>query len=378
MRNALLACLLFTAPLFAQTVEERLARLEEEVRILRGENEQLRRRLGLDETAAPPPPAPQSAPVKATGKEAALSLGGYLQGQAETGGRVDTRFTDDNDRIFLRRGRLVAHGRFAEAFDFKVEVDVAGSLGNASGMRAQTSDAFVTWTKYPFANVRIGQFKTPYGLEQLWSDTRLLTPERALGSDRTPGRQLGLQLAGELANKRVGYAVGAFNGNGANVSFNDDEGFMTAARLSGTIVDGPIRWVAGVNGYTSEDRAAPVAPELGFANSTFAGERRAWGFDSQFTAGPVELWIELLRTRFDPNTGATRETDAGYILGAWSITPKLQAVARYETFEANNVEQNIWTVGTNYLIKGHDLKLQLHLMRSDDDDRVIARVQTIF
>lgn len=383
MRKALLLLLLTTTPLAAQTIEERLSKLESEMRELRTENQELRRQLGLSASATPAPAAPQpqppqAAPVKAGGKEAALSLGGYLQAQAESGGRVDTRFSDDNDRVFLRRGRVNAQGKFAEAFDFKVEFDVSGSLGNASGLRAQTTDAYVTWTPRPFANVRVGQFKTPYGLEQLWSDTRMLTPERSLGSDRTPGRQLGVQLFGDLADKRVSYAVGAFNGNGTNVSFNDDEGFLTVARLSGTVVDGPVKWIAGVNGFTSDDRAAGVAPELGFANNTFAGERRAWGVDSQFTAGPVELWLELLRMRFDPTTGATRDLDAAYILGAWNVTDKWQAIARYETFEANEADQNIWTLGTNYLIKGNDLKLQLHLMRGEDEDRVIARIQTVF
>lgn len=374
--HRLLVLLLLAAPLAAQTVEERLAKLENEVRELRAENQELRKQLGSSATA--PAAAPQPATVKAAGKEASILLGGYMQAQAESGGRVDTRFSDDNDRVFLRRGRVGASGKFTEGFEYKVEVDISGSLGNASGLRAQTSDAYMTWTRHPAANVRIGQFKTPYGLEQLWSDVKMITPERALGSDRAPGRQLGVQVMGDLAGKRITYAAGAFNGNGTNVSFNDDEGFMTVARFSGLVLQGPVQWTAGVNGFTSDDRAAGVAPELGFTNNLFAGQRRGWGVDSRIVAGPVELWLELLRMRFEPNGGATRDLDAAYVMGAWNVTPKVQAVARYETFEANRAEQNVWTVGTNYLIKGNDLKLELHLMHSDLDDRVVAQVLTVF
>ena len=368
MNRTLLALLLLLPPsLHAQTVEERLAKLEAEVRELREENRALRAQLGV--TAVQP-----------AGKETKLTVGGLIQAQAEAGGRVDGRFSDDNDRVYLRRARLNAQGAFAEHFDFRVELDLAGSLGATTGLRAPATDAYVTWNQHPAAKVRVGQFKAPFGHETLFSDSILATPERTLGSDRlTLGRQLGVQLFGDLANKRVAYAVGAFNGSGTNTSANDDEGFVAAARLSGTIIDSkPLRWSAGVNGFRGDDRNAAVAPELGFANNAFRGERDAFGIDTQLVAGPFELWLERLQARFDPESGGAREATAHMIFGTWSVTDRIQAVARWDELEANGNELTTWTLGTNYLIKGNDLKLQLHWMKSEDESRVIARVQTIF
>ncbi len=370
--------LLSAAPAFSQSVEERLAKLEQEVRQLRAENAELRAQFGVATSAPPSAPAAEES-VKPAGKESRMLIGGFLHAQAESGGRVDSRFGDDNDRVFLRRARVNVQGSFAEEFDFKAELDLAGGVGSANAVRAQATDVYAQWSKHPHAQVRVGQFKTPYGHEQLYSDTKVLTVERTLGTDRIGiGRQLGVQLGGEIGN--LTYALGAFNGNGTNVTFNDDEGFLTAGRVSGTVWKSDrAQWSIGANGYASTDSSAPVAPELGFANNTFAGRRRAWGVDTQLSAGPLEVWGEMLRGRFDPATGATRDLNSWYLAGAWTLTPKLQAVAMIDTLDTPNASLETWTLGANYFIKGHDLKLQLNLMRAEDDTmRVLARLQTMF
>jgi len=384
-RTAGLALLwLLAVPAFAQTIEERLAKLEQEMSELRAENRLLRER--LEKTSPPtPPPTPSAAleskqEVKPAGKESKLLVGGFVQAQAESGDRVDSRYGDDNDRVFLRRARVNVQGSFAEKFDFKAELDLAGGLGSASGIRAQGTDLYAQWSRHPFAQIRAGQFKTPFGHEQLFSDTKVLTVERTLGTDRIAlSRQIGVQLFGDAG--RVSYAVGAFNGNGANVTFNDDEGFLTAGRLSATLWSAGenARWTAGVNGYASDDRAAPVAPELGFTGNTFAGRRRAWGVDTQLSSGPFEVWGEVLRARYDPASGASRDLNSWSVVGGYAITKKLQAVAMVDSLDGPGGTVRTWTAGANYFLKGHDLKLQLNLMRSEDDrTRVSARFQTLF
>ena len=383
----LIVILLLAPALLGQSIEERLAKLEREVRELRAENAELRKQ--IEGGAATPAPAPPPAPPKAeaavqeirpAGKESKLLVGGFIQTQAESGDRPDTRFADENDRVFVRRARVNVQGSFPEHFDFKAEMELGGGLGSATGIRVQATDVYAQWTRHPFAQVRAGQFKTPYGYEQIFSDTKLLTVERSLMSDRiTIGRGLGVQLAGDVGP--VSYAAGAFNGNGANVTFNDDEGFLTVARVSATPWKRGAndRWSVGVNGYRGEDRSAPVAPELGFSGNAFAGTRRAWGADTQLITGKLELWTEVLRARFDPASGETRDLKGWYAAGGWLLTKRIQAVAMYDSLDAPLDDIRTWTVGANYFIKGHDLKLQLNLMHSDDDKtRVTARLQTLF
>ena len=370
---------LVSAPAFAQSVEERLSKLEQEVRALRAENEELRKQIGVAPAPVEAPGPPQE--VKPADNGPSLRVGGFIQAQADAGDRVDTRFGDDHDRVYLRRARVNVQGSFAEEFDFKAEVDIAGGLGSASGVRAQGTDLYVQWSQYPLAHIRAGQFKAPFGYELLHSSTKIMTVERTLGMDRIAlSRQIGVQLAGDAG--RVAYAVGAFNGNGTNASFNEDEDFLLAGRLSGTLFERgeTTRWTAGVNGYRSEDGDAAVAPELAFANNAFAGTRRAFGADTQLLAGRLELWGEILRARFEPADGtATRELNSWYVLGGWSLTKKVQAVARVDSLDGPAADVRTWTAGVNYFIKGHDIKLQLNLMRTDDKEtRVLARLQTLF
>lgn len=364
----------------SQTVEERLAKLESEVRELREENRALRDQLGSQTLAVKA--RTEEATVKPSASVPKMTLGGFIHAQAESGGRLDSRFADDNDRIFLRRARVATAGKFAENFDFKVELELAGTLGATSAMRAQMTDTYVSWTQHPAASLRLGQFKSPYGFEQLYADQRLPTAERTLGADRlTLGRQIGLMLFGELAKKRITYAVGAFNGNGVNNSFNDDEGFLTVARVAGKLYDTKqVRWNVGLDGFGGEDRAVTVAPELGFTNNTFAGKRHGWGVDSQVIAGPVEVWVEALHTTHDPLSGATRDSQSLTLQGTYFLTKKLQAIGRWSSFEPTDNVDGLteYLIGGTYYIKGDDLKLQLNFVRGENDDRVIARVQTVF
>lgn len=381
MRSAVLTLILIATPLSAQSVEERLTKLEQEMRELRAENAELRRQLGVQPPPAAVPEAVAVQPVvRPAGKEPRLTVGGFLHAQAESGDRVDARF-DESDRVYFRRARVNVQGGFAEHFDFKVEAEVGGNtLGPSSNLRAQGTDVYVHWKRYPAAQVRFGQFKTPYSFEQIYADTMIATPERALGIDRLAlGRQIGVQLMGDLAEKRVSYAIGAFNGNGVNTSNNDDDGFLVAARLAATLQErGKLKWTAGVNGYRSEDRNAAAPPEAGLANNTFTGTRHAWGADTQLVTDRLEVVTEYLRAEYDPAAATARDLSTFYVLGGWLFTPKWQGVLRYETYDGLTSSTNAWTGGANYFLKGHDLKLQLHLMHSDDGNRVIARVQTLF
>ena len=344
--------------------------------------------------------------VKPAGKEPTLTLGGLLQVQADFGDRGDARFTDGNDRFYLRRARLNATGRFLEEFDFRLEMDLAGSLSNSAGLRAQMTDGYINWNRFAAANIRAGQFKTPFGFEQLYSDPRLITIERSMVNDRlTLSRQIGAQVGGDLADKRVSYALGAFNGNGVNNNFNDNGKFTWVGRLSGIpwqrgSGDGAMSWSVGANGFTSEDTALAEpsefrldsTPATAAADNLFTGKRRGAGFDTEILVGPFELWAELLQVRWEPDSNRPRpQLDSGgwYVQASMFAVPKkLQFVAKYETFDpdrdAGKDETNTGTLGLNYYIKGHDLKLMLDYMRVDAADRpskenkMLARLQVIF
>ena len=76
-------------------------------------------------------------------------------------------------------------------------------------------------------------------MEQLTPDTALLTIERTLPTNAiTPDRQIGVELWGKPFTSiwpeqkdLLTYYAGIFNGNGRNVSVNDNNNFMYVGRL---------------------------------------------------------------------------------------------------------------------------------------------------
>ncbi|HEV8580792.1 MAG TPA: porin [Thermoanaerobaculia bacterium] len=342
--------------------------------------------------------------TKPVERKPAIELGGLLQVQLDVGDQGDSRFTDDNDRFYLRRARLNATGTLFEELDFRLEMDLAGGLSNTSSLRAQMTDGYIHWNRCAAANVRAGQFKTPFGFEQLYGDPRLLTIERSLMNDRlTAGRQIGAQVGGDLLEKRLSYAVGTFNGNNVNNNYNDDDRFFLAGRLSGVPwqggLGGSATWSVGGDAFSSQDANVPLS-DFGFDSTPatpdrdgiFSGERKGVGLDTQLVAERFELWAEYLRVRFEPDSGVPSrsfDADGWYGQGSYFVIPdRLQIVLKYETFDPNSQAEadatDTATAGANLYLKGHDVKLMLDYLRvdapapADSQDKVIARLQIVF
>src|SRR6476646_6209440 len=178
-----------------------------------------------------------------------LVLGGYIQMNLEDGAvsAFEGRFgqTALKDRFRLRRARINLTGDFAENFDFKVEGEFENSDGTSPSNRTDFSgtDIFVNYHQFPEANVKVGQWKAPFGLEQLTPDPTLIIIERSLPTGAiTPERQIGVQLWGKpFANiwpdgkDFLTYYAGIFNGNGRNTTVNDNNNFMYVGRLESTL-----------------------------------------------------------------------------------------------------------------------------------------------
>lgn len=338
--------------------------------------------------------------LKPAGKESRLTIGGLVQAQGEFGDQGDSRFTK-NDRFLLRRARINVQGGFLEEFDFRVELDLGGT---GSALRAQMTDGYVQWNASKTFAVRFGQFKTPFGFEQLVSDPVLFTIERALANDRlTISRQLGLQLSANTVDKRVTATAGLFNGNGVNNGLNDNEDFVYVARLAAVPVQTKyagqeVKWSAGFNAYASQDTALALidfgfdAAPGGARDNLFTGKRSGLGLDSQVHLGPFDLWAEVLWARFKPvnSLPANRLTARGWYAQAscYFARNKAQAIVKYEIFDPNihaaGNTTKTWVAGVNGYVKAHDIKLQLDVQHSDapglssGENKAFVRMQVVF
>lgn len=369
------------------SVEERLRALEQTVQQLAKENGELRKQLGWKESAPP-------VLVRPAGSATRVSVGGFLQGQADFGGAPDPRWSAVNDRLYFRRARVFVAGQFAEHVEFKAELDLQGNtLGASTGNLARANEIFVGWTRHPAANLRFGQLKPAFGAEQLQSDTRTVFIERTYGSDRlTDGRNLALGLSGAAPGGRWTYAATLANGNGSNVSANDNDRFQTAARVGFVPWTGPAGTLTlGVAGLRTTDQGVNK-PGLGLPGNSFTGRRSLWGVDATLKTKPFELQAEVLGGTWRPVVAVpAREFEplAWHALAAWNAVPgKLQLALRREEFDPRGApgvaELGVWSLGLNWLIRGDDLKLQVNWLEGDDPaagsdaGRLLTRMQVVF
>jgi phosphate-selective porin OprO/OprP len=160
-------------------------------------------------------------------------------------GQMDGRFSVDDptaitNTFVIRKVRPTFSGRVAKYFDFKIMPDFGNGL-------TTLFDAYFDVRFSPKFRVRTGKDKTPVGYESLIGDAFLLFPERSQASNLLPGRDVGIQVQGDL-NPKVFYAGGIFNGvlDGANSALDIDSN--NGKDLAGRIVVQPFRTAAASAG----------------------------------------------------------------------------------------------------------------------------------
>jgi phosphate-selective porin len=364
------------------------------------------------------------------GSEIKLVLGGFIQVNFEDSDAFafNGNFGQSaiKDRFRLRRARVNLTGDFAEQFDFKVEGDFGQNDGTNNNRTAFSgTDIWLNWHQFPAAQIKAGQWKAPFGLDQLTPDTSLYTIERTLPTGAiTPDRQIGVQLWGmpftniwPEQSDLLTYYAGIFNGNGKNTTVNDNNNFMYVGRLESTLfkdVFGKGSFLKlGADVLNSRDDKGTNISQSGnlLVNSdgslspfTLPGadERTAWSVDAWLKLGPFDLIGEYLQEHVNGRTAngvppgfADFTTDGYYVTGGYFLIPnKLQAVVQWQDLNPGQKgDDGLYSIlgGLNYYIHGNDLKLMVNYIHTwsdfrqanpefgqDEFDQFLARVQVMF
>jgi phosphate-selective porin len=116
---------------------------------------------------------------------------------------------------------------------YKFEIELANLRTDAATNinNGRATDAYVEFANTPYATVRAGQYKIPFGQEELTPDTKLEFIDRSIASAKfAPARDIGLMLSGQFFKNTFGYQVAAFNGGGQN-NPQDDKSFLYVTRI---------------------------------------------------------------------------------------------------------------------------------------------------
>jgi phosphate-selective porin OprO and OprP len=192
------------APADTAALLQRLEEAEQRLRVLE-------RKLELQQeaatTAAASTPQVRATPTRFSIGTADGANFVRLRGVAHIDGR---HFEGDASPVtsntwLLRRLRPIIEGTFANYYDFRFTPDFAQG-------RSVIQDAYVVARFKPWAQVTVGKFKVPIGLERIQSANDLRFVERAFPTSLVPNRDIGLQLGGDIKSGLFSYNVSYTNG----------------------------------------------------------------------------------------------------------------------------------------------------------------------
>lgn len=327
-----------------QAVLERLKQLEDKVQYvddLEQELGLLRRRMEVEEEAkAAKGPQPQigAGPdgffLQSADKKWVFKLRGYYQ--------ADSRwYPSDGDKagtdtFLFRRVRPIFEGTLAEWIDFRVMPDFAGS-------NLQLQDAYANLRPFgPLAQVQVGKFKAPFGLERLQSATSMMFIERALPTNLVPNRDVGAQFWGDWKSGTLLYQFAVMNGvtDGSSADQDTNDGKDIVARIfAKPFQDTTVEALQGLG--------IGAAMSWGHQSTTPANYRSAG--QQTFFAWTSGTNLDEDRFRISPQLNYYWGPFG--LLGEYVLSQNTVGLSRGREYEA---DLQAWQISTSYVLTGEN------------------------
>ncbi|MBI2424094.1 MAG: porin [Candidatus Hydrogenedentes bacterium] len=272
-----------------------------------------------------------------------LKIGGRIQHDwawFDTDDSLEFR-VDFQDGTEFRRSRLFVSGDIYENIFFKAEYDFATGA-------PEFKDVYVGMSEIPYiGNVQIGQFKEPFGMDQLRSDNYLTFMERPMSIEAfTPDRQTGAMLFNTALDERMTWGVGIFRDVDNFGAGSDDGGYNVTGRVTGLPYykeegrkllhlgaayshrnpDGDVRYRTRPEAHLSPIRLVDTL-------LIDADDVDEFGLESAFVYGPFSMQGEYLFVDVDRDGGAgSVDFDGWYLQASYFLTGEHMA---YKTDAAN-------------------------------------------
>ncbi len=307
----------------------------------------------LQQPADPPPEKPKddATPVTVTYKDGlqfkaadgAFEL--YLHGHVmlhyrAVGHRPDDATRTATDTLLVRQARLELFGSFHKDFEFKTVFDFPTAAAATNGT---LMDCYVGWKRWKELSIRVGQFKEPFGQEEVIGDSYVDFPERGVCNRLVPQRDIGVMAFGKFADGLFEYSLGLYNGAGRSVNDTNDEKDVVL-RLRTSPLAGLRIGVAGTYGdvdTTATTTAGDlVTTELNImfvdaTAGTFDGIRTRLGIEVTYVTGPFGIRGEYIRR--------TDEVDNG-------------------VFDGEKVTYSGWSIAAAFVVTGENYPMEARLV----------------
>ena len=265
---------------------------------------------------------------------------------------LDNSQSAEKNRFFLESGRVELQGGLFRDFHYKLSFDLKSSALKAK--EVWLSYCIASWLSF-----KMGQFKVPVSKIYAVSSGKWLfiSAPRTISSF-SPKKDIGLMFSISSPNKLYHFHVGAFTGQGINISLDDRKGSpLVALRVDiqplGHLKKGNgdmertahFSFEFGLNGSYSED-----APEKASLHNV-DGSKLLYGGDLTIKFKGLFFLAEVLMATF--NTNKEYHTMGFVIEASYYISPlRLEPAIRFDYLDPSdmiedNTEQTV-SFGLNY------------------------------
>lgn len=333
-----------------------------------------------------------TAPIAAAAQAGAPGSEPEFRALVRTGLRLEGADPAGGDGFELYDARFGIRGEAGVIFEY----ELLGAFDATTG-RFGLLDAVLALPVLPEGGrIELGRHKPPFGRERLQGKGEITFVDRAQVSQAlVPGRDLGVQVAGELMEGRLAYGAGVFNGGGA-APVNRDDDYLYAARLRYNTV-GPVSFYddflveIGASVAFSSDSAADLTSGGRFGASAldlaaFTGDRTLWGVDLRMSYLGFFVRGEYLRAELDPEPlvgpapgppdGSAIVSEGGYVEGGYDIYGAAEVVLRYDGMRGVVTEPGTgdFLVGGFFVSPGYVTRVGLQYAEGLGDSTVGAGI----
>lgn len=261
-----------------------------------------------------------------------------------------------DNQFFGRLGMLILSGDITEDLSWMIQYEAFTS---------QLLELYACYKPYPFFQVKVGQMKTCFTLENQMSPSVFETVnfsrviERLAGFNgdvcgNQGGRDIGLQVGGELFKTSFNdyfleYRAGVFNGSGLSMKDNNN-----AKDFAAWLTLQPVKGLKlGASGYLGK---------LNYMHTSIDAQGVEMVYNENITRNRAALSVcyqdqrLICRGEYLWGKDGDVKREGFYALGQWFAVPsRLALVAKVEGYEANiavSDYETIYTLGAAYHITG--------------------------
>lgn len=249
-----------------------------------------------------------------------IKISGYTQiGYIRNSGSAATGDYQYKDNFEIMRARFTFKAAIDPMASLNVQIDPAIKDVKDNLINILT-DAYFDLGYLKGHNIRLGQFKLPFGLENPIPDSRTFPVNASIIKGKTINtRDIGIDISAK--KDWYEYHVGVINGNGSNKKDdNSRKDFVISSRFTSGIA------AAGVSAVCSGG-ITPAQDTLRHAVDGFIQITPKWG----------EIDFEYIKSRFyNSSTLKTTKKDGWYAMIVPQLNERTSLTLRYEKFDPDN------------------------------------------